>query len=750
MEKMTVPKALVDRFPALRKLAAQGATRQIPFIQQLSATECGATCLAMVLASYGKHVPLSDVRDMTGAHRDGVTARTLLRTARHYGLRGRGVRVELEALPYLDKGAILHWEFAHFVVFERWRKDAVEIVDPACGRRWVPIEQFSRSFTGVALTFEPAEDFQPGADRRRVVWGYVQYLVGHAGLVGRLGVLSLLLQLFALAVPMLTGMLVDRVIPHGDDHLLSVLGIGLLAMVVFHGLASLIRSHLLLYLRTHLDSQMTLGFLEHLASLPYAFFQQRAEGDLLMRVNSNAQIREMLTSSTLAGLLDGPLASVYLVILFMASPAMGALVVLLGMLQAGVFLLSYHRYQELMSQDLQTQARAQSYLVHMLAGIETLKASGLEDQAVEQWSHLFVDELNVALKRGRLSALVEALMSTLRMGSPVLVLWFGGLQALHGSLSVGTMLALSALASGVLSPLATLIATALQLQLLRSYIERLEDVLQAAPEQAKRHVSRAPRLSGAIELDKVSFSYGPLAPVGVREVSVQITPGQKVAIVGRSGAGKSTLAKLLLGLYHPASGRILYDGLDLAGLDLQSVRQQCGIVPQRSYLFGTTIWANITLQDPSIAMPQVVEAAQIAGIHEDILAMPMGYDTLVLEGGGSLSGGQRQRVALARALVHRPAILLLDEATSALDAITEAQVHQRLAALCCTRIVIAHRLHTIRDADLILMLEDGAIVERGSHGALLAHNGPYAALVWRQMEVDAVATAVPVSANGTH
>jgi ATP-binding cassette, subfamily B, bacterial len=723
MEKMTVPKTLVDHFPALRKLAVQDTTRQIPFIQQLSATECGAACLAMVLASYGKHVPLRDVRDMTGVQRDGVSARTLLQAARHYGLRGRGVHVELEALPYLDKETTLHWEFAHFVVFERWRKDGVEIVDPACGRWWVPMEQFSCSFTGVALRFEPADDFQPVADRRHVVWRYVQYIVGHSGLVVRLGVLSLLLQLFALAVPRLTSMLVDRVIPHGDDQFLSVLGIGLLGMVVFHGLASLIRSHLLLYLRTHLDSQMTLGFLEHLISLFYTFFQQRAEGDLLMRVNSNAQIREMLTSSTLAGLLDGPLASVYLVILLLASPALGALVMLLGTLQAGVFLLSYHRYQELMSQDLQTQARAQSDLVHMLAGIETLKASGLEDRAVEPWSHLCVDALNVALKRGRLSAGVEALMSTLRLDSPLLVLWFGGLQALHGSLSVRTMVALSAMASSVLSPMATLIATALQLQLLRSYIERLEDVLQAAPEQAKGRVSRAPRLSGAIALEKVSFSYGPLAPVGVSNVSVQITPGQKVAIVGRSGAGKSTLAKLLLGLYQPSSGRILYDSFDLAGLDLQSVRQQCGIVTQRSYLFGTSIGANITLQDPSIAMSQVVEAAELAGIHEDILAMPMGYDTLVTDGGGSLSGGQRQRIALARALVHRPAILLLDEATSALDAITESQVHEHLAALRCTRSVIAHRLNTIRDADLILVLEYGAIVERGSHAALLAQHG---------------------------
>jgi ABC-type bacteriocin/lantibiotic exporter with double-glycine peptidase domain len=750
MEKMMVPNALVERFPALRKLATPGAARQIPFMQQMSATECGAACLAMVLAFHGKHVPLSAVRDMTSVNRDGVSARALVQTARWYGLRGRGVRLELKALPYLPKGTILHWEFAHFVVFERCRKNGVEIVDPAYGRRWVPMEQFCHSFTGVALTFEPADDFQPVAGKRRVVWRYVQYIVGHSGLVSRIGVLSLLLQLFALAVPILTGMLVDRVIPHGDDHFLRVLGLGLLVMVVFHGLASLIRSHLLLALRTHLDSRMTLGFLDHLASLPYAFFQQRAEGDLMMRVNNNAQIREMLTSSTLAGLLDGPLASIYLVILFIASPAMGALVVLLGILQAGIFLLSYRRYQELMSQDLQTQAAAQSYLVHMLAGIETLKASGHEDRAVEQWSHLFVDELNVALKRGRLSAVVEALLSALRMGSPLLVLWFGGLLTLHGSFSVGTMLALSALASGVLSPIATLISTALQLQLLRSYIERLEDVLQAAPEQEKRRVSCAPRLSGAIELDKVSFSYGPLAPVGVRNVSVQITPGQKVAIVGRSGAGKSTLAKLLLGLYYPSAGRILYDGLDLAGLDLHSVRQQCGIVPQRSYLFGTTIGANITLQDSSIAMPQVIEAARLAGIHEDILAMPMGYDTLVTDGGGSLSGGQRQRIALARALVHRPAILLLDEATSALDAITESQVHQHLAALRCTRIVIAHRLNTIRDADLILVLEDGAIIERGSHAALLARRGPYAALVQSQMEISAVTTAVSVTANGTH
>lgn len=382
-------------------------------MQQLAATECGAACLAMVLASYGKYVPLSDVREVTGANRDGASAQALVQAARWYGMRSRGVRLELEALPYLDKGAILHWEFAHFVVFERLRKDGVAIVDPASGRRAVPLEQFSRSFTGVALLLEPAEDFQPAADTRRVVWRYMRSVVRQSWLLARITVLSLLLQLFALALPVLTGMLVDRVIPHGDPHLLTVLGRGLLAMVGFHFLASFVRSNLLLSLRTHLDTRMTLGFVEHLASLPYAFFQQRAEGDLMMRVHSNTIMREMLTSGLLSGLLDGALAGGSLVLLFLASPAMGALVLALGVVEAGVFLLSYRRYRALMSQDLQTQAKAQSSLVQILAGIETLKASGAETRAVEQWSHLFVDELDVALTRGRLSALVEALMSAL-------------------------------------------------------------------------------------------------------------------------------------------------------------------------------------------------------------------------------------------------------------------------------------------------------------------------------------------------
>jgi ABC-type bacteriocin/lantibiotic exporter with double-glycine peptidase domain len=728
--------ALVERFPALRKLDPGQSSRRIPYIQQMSATECGAACLAMALALFGKHAPLAEVRQVAGVDRDGATALSILHAARWYGLRARGVKLELEGLPYLDRGAILHWEFSHFVVFDRLRKDGVKIIDPASGHRVVSFDQFNRSFTGVALTLSPAEEFRQTGQQRNVVWSYVRQFLGQTRLWGRIAVVSVLLQLFALGLPLLTGTLVDRIIPRGDAGLLHLLGAGLIGIVVFSALASVLRAQLLLHLRTKLDAKMTLGFLDHLVSLPFGFFQQRSEGDLMMRVSSNATIREMLTSSALSGLLDGALAISYLAILLIANAAMGAIVLSLALLQAAVFLFSYRRYQDLMSQDLQTQAKAQSYLVQMLAGIETLKANGVEERAVEQWSNLFVDGLNVSLSRGRLSATVDSLMGGLKSGSPLLVMWFGGWLAMNGDLSLGTMLALNALAAGFLGPVSTVISTSLQLQLLRSYVERIDDVLAAPPEQDKNEVVPAPALRGEIELRDISFSYSAnSSSAGLHGVSVKIEPGQKVAIVGQSGAGKSTLAKLLLGLYRPSSGNILFDGVDLSEYDLRSVRRQCGIVTQRSHLFSGTIRENISLNDPGIPLDAVTEASKLACLHRDVAGMPMGYETVLADGGSSISGGQRQRVALARALVNRPAIVLLDEATSELDSITEAEAHRNLSRLNCTRIVIAHRLSTITDADLILVMDNGKLVEQGTHRKLLESAGHYARLIAAQVEV---------------
>jgi ATP-binding cassette subfamily B protein len=730
------------RFPALQKLAFSKRRQRVPFIQQTTASDCGAASLTMVLAFHGKHLRLDDVRKVTGYGRDGADAMAILSAARVFGLRGRGVKVEeVEDLRFLPAGSILHWQFNHFLVLERVTADGADVVDPAGGRRRVSREDLGRSFTGVALSFEPSEDFEPQEGEGRRLGRFFNLLREHSAVLQRVLVTSAMVQLFALAVPLLIGALVDRVIPRGDTQLLGVLAAGLTAIIGFNFLASLLRSYLLLYLRTQLDTRMTLDFLDHLVDLPYAFFQQRSAGDLIMRMGSNATVREILTSGALSGVLDGLLVTLYLILLFAASPSMGLLVLVLGAIRVGLFLFTRKRTRDLMSRSLQTESRSQSFQVNMLAGIETLKASGAEHRAVEQWSHLFVDVLNVSLARGRLSAFVDSTLAALGTASPLIILVWGAVQVLQGDMSLGTMLAMNALAAGFLTPLSTLITNAFQFQLLGSYLDRIEDVLETPREQDPTVVSPAPRLKGGVRLEGVSFRYGPFAPLAVEDVSIEIPPGRFIALVGRSGAGKSTLASLLVGLYPPTEGRILFDGADLTELDLRSVRRQVGVVPQHPYLFGTSIRANITLSDPTLPLSRAVEAAKLAHIHDDVLAMPMGYETIMADGGASLSGGQRQRLALARALVHRPAILLLDEATSALDTRTEREIQRELTALRTTRIVIAHRLSTIRDADLILVMEGGRLVEQGRHDDLIALGGVYASLVAAQMEKEKLRAA---------
>jgi ATP-binding cassette subfamily B protein len=365
-------------------------------------------------------------------------------------------------------------------------------------------------------------------------------------------------------------------------------------------------------------------------------------------------------------------------------------------------------------------------------GIETLKAAGVEQRGVEHWANLFATEINASLARGRLRATVDSLIGGLRMASPVAILAVGGAQVLAGQLSLGTMLALSALAAGFLEPLAVLVSTAFQVQLLGSYMARINDVLDTLPEQHGQHVRPAGALRGAIRAESISFRYSAVAPLAVCDVSLAIEPGQKVAIVGRSGSGKSTIAHVLLGLYSPEAGRVVYDEVDLEHLEAHSVRRQIGIVTQDAYLFGSSIRDNIALADPDMSLEAVERAARLACVHDDVAAMALGYATPLADGGASLSGGQRQRIALARALAQQPRILLLDEATSALDAITEQQVSRNLGKLGCTTIVIAHRLSTIVDADLILVMADGRLIEHGRHSELMTRRGAYHELVLNQ------------------
>jgi ABC-type bacteriocin/lantibiotic exporter with double-glycine peptidase domain len=714
---------------ALRRLRG-GRSGRVPYVQQLEAADCGAACLAMVLAYHGSAVPIDHVRSAAGTGR-GTDALGILGGAEQLGLRGRGVRLEMGGLRYLPRATILHWDFNHFVVLDRVRRAAVDIVDPAYGRRRVPIDLFRKHFTGVALVFEATEKLVPTPPGRSVAWRYLVQLLRQPGLISRVVVTSIALRLIALALPVLTALVVDRVVPRGDRDLLVVVGIGIAFALGFQLLSSLIRSHLLLELRTRLDVRMTLGFVSHLLSLPYAFFGRRSSGDLLLRVASNTQIRDLLTSSMLSTLLDGALAFAYLWLLLLLSPLLAAVTIGTAGLQLAVLVLSRRRYAQLAAQDLETQARAHSYLVQMLVGIETLKVAGAERRAMENWANLYVDELNVALERSRLLAVLDALSAFLQATAPLALLVVGAQLVLVGGLSLGTMLAATALAAAFLAPLGNLVQSALQLQMLGSYVERIDDVLATEPEQRADAIP-PPRLTGGIDLHRVSFRYAPSEPLVVRDISVSIERGSMVAIVGRSGSGKSTLAALLLGLYRPTEGSIVYDGYDLVDVDHRKLRQQLGVVPQSPFLFSGSIRSNLALGDPTAPFERIAAAARRACIHDDIRAMPMGYETILADGGASLSGGQRQRLALARALLHEPAILLLDEATSALDAATERAVMANLAELRATRIVIAHRLSTVASADRILVMDGGLVVESGTHAELLARRGHYAELVEAQ------------------
>jgi ABC-type bacteriocin/lantibiotic exporter with double-glycine peptidase domain len=485
-------------------------------------------------------------------------------------------------------------------------------------------------------------------------------------------------------------------------------------------------------LRTYIDAEMALELLEHLLDLPYAFFQQRSAGDILMRLGSGSQIRELLTSGAMSAMLDGTLVIVYFILLVIAAPLLGVVALGIALAQALAFYMIGRRNSELMSEQLATQAKLSGFQVEMLAGMESVKSMGAEERMVTRWSALYVDALNVSLDKGRLAAGFGTLVGSFNFIGPIALMLLGAKMVLEGELSLGSMLALSSLGAGFLGPVNTLVGTAMQLQLLSSFMARIEDVLDTPSERRRESSGRGRKLSGRLELSQVSFRYDPKSPLVVDDVSIAIEPGELVAIVGSSGSGKSTLARLLAGLYRPISGRITFDGVPVEQWDPPDLRRQLGMVTQDTRLFGATVRDNIGMLDPEIPLDRVEEAARKAQIHDDVMALPMGYDTLLADGGASLSGGQRQRIALARALMVDPVVMVLDEATSALDTVTERAVQTELTALRCTRIVIAHRLSTVIDADRIVVLQRGKIVDIGPHGELIERCQVYRALVEAQ------------------
>jgi ATP-binding cassette subfamily B protein len=706
--------------------------RRIPVVRQMSATDCGAAALAMVLGFHGRTVPLREIRDHLKPGRNGSTLAALTQAAAIYGLRGQPVTMDLDALASLDAGTILHWEFRHFVVFSRLRPGTVEIVDPAAGYRLVPMESFRQAFTGAGLVFELTERFEKGTVKSTHLQRAVVQLAAHWRLITRILTVAVLIQLLSAVLPLLTGLLIDRVVPRKDYSLLLLLTTAYTACQLFSALAGFVRDYLSTDLRTRLESVLTLSFLDHLVNLPYSFFQQRTSGDLMVRLNANSAVREIITSTLMSTVLDGTIAMAYLVLLMLVSVRLTVVVFIVASARLVLLAVSRWRQRRLLLESMDNQARFQTSQVELLSGMETLKAMGVEPRAAERCAQVFIEGLNLSVKRSQLEAVFNGALNLLGTTTTLALLFYGAYVVLAGQWTLGNMMAFNALAGGLLGPLNRLVSAGLQMQMLEIYLERLNDVLDTAPEDTAPtiHVSR--RLTGAIELRHVSFRYGTFDPLVLDDVCLDIVAGSRLALVGRTGSGKSTLARLLALLYQPEAGSVLFDGQESRTLNRRSVRRQLGFVTQDTQLFGGSIRSNIALSNPDLSLERVIEAARLACIHDEIDAMPMGYDTPLVDRGLSLSGGQRQRIAIARALAGEPRVVVLDEATSHLDEATERLVNHNLATLRCTRIVIAHRLSTIATADTIVVMDSGRIVERGAHDELLANRRAYHGLVGAQ------------------
>jgi ATP-binding cassette subfamily B protein len=722
-----------------RAAANERLIRRFALVEQAEEMDCGAACLAMLCRHYGIAITLGKLRELANVTTQGATLESLARVGETLGFSTRGMQCTYDSLLGFELPFIVHWEGYHYVVVYGISPDQVWVADPALGFRKMSVKEFERGWSGTCLVFTPGQE-QAELGAARSPWiRFVGYLKPYKKLLLHLFIATFVIQMLGVVPPLIIQNILDGVIVHQNLSLLHLLILGLIISSVFTQVMTTIRAYLANFMVRNMDFTMMSQFFKHTMSLPYSFFAKRKTGDILARFQENQTIRAFLTESTVTTLLNLLMVFIYFTIMFMYNVKLTLLLIAFVIPIVGLTVVATPRIKSYARDVFSASTDAQAFLMEALGGVETIKGMGMERPVRLKWEKKYVKALETQYRAQTFHIWVGLASQLLNAAVTIAILWVGANLVLSRELTIGQLIAFNALMGSVLGPLMGLVGLWNLLNDAGVAMERLGDVLDIEPEQKPGDVASRvvlPDLQGEVRLENVYFRYGGNETAYVLEnISLDIRPGELVAIVGRSGSGKTTLAKLLVGFYPPTEGKIMVDGYELSVIDKDYYRAQVGYVMQSNLLFSGTIAANIASGDESMDRRRIEEVAKMADAHAFIAKLPLGYEQVVGERGMGLSGGQVQRLCIARALYHDPRLLVFDEATSALDTQSESNIIGNMNEILKgrTAVIIAHRLSTIMRADKILVLYEGAVVEQGRHDELVERRGMYYQLVQKQL-----------------